>query len=135
MSERWTDAPALTGLPSNVLRVGLIQQRLTCLSLGILEWWAVAAAGRTAVDLGRAGWARIDSPRAGGVWSRSRPAAGCPSDAPAEPEAAEHAWNVEFWADPFSTEAPQLVLFQQQTFGRNSERLLRQNTDICHQNP
>ncbi|KAI9543035.1 hypothetical protein NQZ68_013966 [Dissostichus eleginoides] len=31
--------------------MGRIEQRLTCLSFGILELWAVAAAGRSAVDL------------------------------------------------------------------------------------
>lgn len=51
MSERWTDAPGLTDLLSHVLHMGRIQQRLTCLSFGILELWAVAAAGRSAVDL------------------------------------------------------------------------------------
>lgn len=91
MSERWTDAPGLTDLPSNVLYMGLIQQRLTCLSFGILELWAVAAAGRTAVDLGRAGWARTDSPRARGVCRRSRLVARCRLDVPAEPESADDA--------------------------------------------
>lgn len=77
MSERWTDAPGLTDLLSHVLYMGLIQQRLTCLSFGILELWAVAAAGRSAVDLGRAGWAWMDSPCVHGVQSGSRQAARC----------------------------------------------------------
>lgn len=85
MSERWTDAPGLADLPSNVLYMGLIQQRLTCLSFGISELWAVAAAGRTAVDLGRAGRAWIDSPCARGVRSL---AARCRLNVRAEPEAA-----------------------------------------------
>lgn len=100
--------------------MGLIQRRLTCLSFGILELWAVAAAGRTAVDLGRAGWAWIDSPRARAVWSRSRLAARCRLDALAEPEAADEAWNPDVWKDRFSPEALQLVFFQQQTFCINS---------------
>lgn len=80
----------------------------------------MAAAGRTAVDLGRAGWAWIDSPRARRVWSRSRLAARCRLDARAEPEAGDDAWNPEVWKDRFSIEALQLVFFQQQTYCINS---------------
>lgn len=59
MSERWTDAPGLTDLLSHVPYMGLIQQRLTCLSFGILELWAVAAAGPDLVGkswVGGHGW-------------------------------------------------------------------------------
>lgn len=114
--------------------MGLIQQRLTCLSFGILQLWAVAAAGRTAVDLGRAGWAWIDSPRARGVWSGSRLAARGRLGGRAEPEAADDAWNPAVWKDPFSTEALQPVFFQQPTFCINSsprfDHLLYLNTQV-----
>lgn len=95
MSERWTDAPGLTDLLSHVLYMGHIQQRLTCLSFGILELWAVAAAGRSAVDLGRAGWAcgwthpvRVVC-RAGAVRQPGAPADGVPGPSQKPPMTVE----------------------------------------------
>lgn len=44
---------------SHVLYMGLIQQRLTCLSFGILELWAVAAAGPLSCGFMRS-WVGMD---------------------------------------------------------------------------
>lgn len=73
-------------LPSNVLYMGFIQQRLTCLSFGILELWAVAAAGPHSCGF-RKSWVGMDrltlcSWRAeqeplGGQVPTGRPGRGC----------------------------------------------------------
>ena len=84
-------------------------------AFGILRLWAAAAAGHSAAEQGRAGWAWMDSPCA---------ACGAPSQAArcsrrrgprAEPGASGDAWKPGFWEVGFPSDAPELLFSPKKT--------------------